>query len=136
MELIELEAVHTQEEIANKLKEAGFIVTQATISRDIKSLGLFKFTQGESTRYTNNTSMHQLNSKANEVLSGVIYKIFDKGGNLFLEVENGCGKLVKQGLKKLIDNGIAMLSDDDTIVVYFHDEEQAKITANKLREYF
>jgi transcriptional regulator of arginine metabolism len=51
----------TQEEIAEKLKELGFDVTQATVSRDIKELRLIKvmtedgrykyspFTQSEST---------------------------------------------------------------------------------------
>ena len=34
--------IETQEELVAKLKEAGFDVTQATVSRDIKELGLIK----------------------------------------------------------------------------------------------
>ena len=42
LEIIENEVIETQEEIADKLKELGMDVTQATISRDIKELRLIK----------------------------------------------------------------------------------------------
>lgn len=42
MEIIQHKEVETQEELAELLKEAGFPVTQATISRDIKQLNLRK----------------------------------------------------------------------------------------------
>ena len=40
VEIIEKYDVETQEELANYLKEAGFAVTQATVSRDIRELKL------------------------------------------------------------------------------------------------
>lgn len=42
LEIIEESPVTTQEELQGKLQEYGFDVTQATISRDIKSLRLIK----------------------------------------------------------------------------------------------
>ena len=42
LEIISKEAVETQEDIASALNKSGFKVTQATISRDIKELGLVK----------------------------------------------------------------------------------------------
>ncbi len=42
MEIIKREKVETQEELAAALKRDGINVTQATISRDIKELGLIK----------------------------------------------------------------------------------------------
>lgn len=42
LEIIELCEIETQEDLANSLKEAGFNVTQATVSRDIKELRLIK----------------------------------------------------------------------------------------------
>lgn len=47
MELIENHNIETQDELADKLKEAGFQVTQATISRDIRELKLSKIPTGE-----------------------------------------------------------------------------------------
>lgn len=42
VELIEANEIETQEELAERLKEAGFAVTQATVSRDIRQLHLSK----------------------------------------------------------------------------------------------
>lgn len=46
VELIETYDVETQEELANYLKNAGFMVTQATVSRDIRELKLSKVPTG------------------------------------------------------------------------------------------
>ena len=40
--LIASENIETQEELAGKLRDHGFSVTQATVSRDIKELRLIK----------------------------------------------------------------------------------------------
>ena len=42
IEIIKSTAIETQEELAEELKKAGFDVTQATVSRDIKNLKLVK----------------------------------------------------------------------------------------------
>ncbi len=46
VEIIEEYDVETQEELASRLKAAGFEVTQATVSRDIKELKLSKVPAG------------------------------------------------------------------------------------------
>lgn len=50
LELISTKEIETQEELARELKNANFEITQATISRDIKELGLTKI-QGSSGKY-------------------------------------------------------------------------------------
>lgn len=47
IELIENNVLETQDELAQALKESGFAVTQATVSRDIKELKLIKVTNYE-----------------------------------------------------------------------------------------
>ena len=42
LSIIEQENIETQEELASKLREMGIVVTQATVSRDIKELRLLK----------------------------------------------------------------------------------------------
>ena len=42
LSIIENENVETQEELASKLRDRGILVTQATVSRDIKELRLLK----------------------------------------------------------------------------------------------
>ena len=41
-QIVEREPVHSQEELRQRLQRMGFDVTQATLSRDIKELGLMK----------------------------------------------------------------------------------------------
>lgn len=47
MEIIESRDVETQEELVDYLKEAGFNVTQATVSRDIRVLNISKVPNGK-----------------------------------------------------------------------------------------
>ena len=42
LDLVDREALHSQEELRRRLHQRGFEATQATISRDIKELGLVK----------------------------------------------------------------------------------------------
>jgi transcriptional regulator of arginine metabolism len=42
LELVEREALHSQEQLRRRLHHRGFVATQATISRDIKEIGLVK----------------------------------------------------------------------------------------------
>ena len=52
LEIINKNNIETQEELAKALNEAGFNVTQATVSRDIRELKLMKVSEnGERQRY-------------------------------------------------------------------------------------
>lgn len=42
LELVDREAIHSQEQLRRRLRARGFDATQGTISRDIKELGLVK----------------------------------------------------------------------------------------------
>src|SRR5213076_1268711 len=42
LELVDRELLHSQEELRRRLHHRGFDLTQATISRDVKELGLVK----------------------------------------------------------------------------------------------
>lgn len=50
LEIIEKQAIETQDELAEALRKEGFEVTQATVSRDIKNLRLIKM-QDENRKY-------------------------------------------------------------------------------------
>lgn len=52
VELINRYDIDTQEELAERLSQAGFQVTQATVSRDIRELKLTKISVGSRQKYT------------------------------------------------------------------------------------
>lgn len=47
--------IHTQQELQEALEANGIIVTQSTLSRDVKSLNLLKINEGNTSYYTMNT---------------------------------------------------------------------------------
>jgi transcriptional regulator of arginine metabolism len=50
-EMIRAEALASQEEVTERLRAAGFAVTQATVSRDLVSLGAVKVKRGGAISY-------------------------------------------------------------------------------------
>jgi transcriptional regulator of arginine metabolism len=50
-DLVEQRSIRTQQELAAALRERGFRATQATISRDVRELGLTKGSRGSSRVY-------------------------------------------------------------------------------------
>ena len=57
LELIRKNDIETQQELSERLRDAGFAVTQATISRDIKELKIVK-TTGANGRYQYGVPTH------------------------------------------------------------------------------
>ena len=49
LELISKYEIDTQDELIDRLRESGFEVTQATVSRDIRELNISKMTTGKGT---------------------------------------------------------------------------------------
>lgn len=52
LELISKYEIATQEELAERLIDSGFLVTQATVSRDIRELSLTKISVAGGQKYT------------------------------------------------------------------------------------
>ena len=57
-ELVEQFEIETQEELADRLRGAGYAVTQATVSRDIRELKLSKIAMGDRKSTRLNSSHH------------------------------------------------------------------------------
>lgn len=100
-EIITTRAVETQEELAEMLAARGILATQATISRDIKELGLLKVPYREGHKYalpdsTPLGSVERLKRLLREVLVGyvvsenlVVVKTLAAGANVASEAIDG-----------------------------------------------
>ena len=61
LEIIGSREIETQEELAEALRQEGFDVTQATVSRDIKNLKLIKIqTSGGKSKYAVSTGEQRI----------------------------------------------------------------------------
>lgn len=137
-ELIRDKTIETQEELAEALKAAGFEVTQATVSRDIKELKLFKTA-------TDDTRRKYVIPEDNERVSNDKYVHVLREG--FVSMECACNLLVIKTVPGMamavcaavdalhIDEIIGTIAGDDTIMAATAGEEQAKSLLTKLSRF-
>ena len=75
IEIIEQNNIETQDELAERLLEAGFVTTQATISRDIRELKLTKVSDGNGKQkyiMLKNQESDHVNKLAKVMRAGII----------------------------------------------------------------
>lgn len=124
IELINKYDIDTQEELAERLFEAGFHVTQATVSRDIRELKLTKVAgDNGKQKYTvlKGTEM-DLYSKYVQVLKTGFLSM-DKAQNiLVIKTVSGMAMAVAAALDELKINGIVgSIAGDDTVMCAVRD---------------
>ena len=136
MELIQQYDIDTQEELAARLNEAGFKVTQATVSRDIRALKMTKVAgrDGKS-RYAilQNTSA-VLGDKYTRVLHDALTSI-DVGQNMIvIKTVPGMAMGVAAALDAMKwEEILGSISGDDTVMCAAGTSEQAVTAAQRLR---
>jgi len=137
LDIIENYDVSTQDELAEKLREQGLDVTQATISRDIKELRLVKVMDSEGkTKYTviNNDS-GVLSEKLLSVLRGG-YVSSDYANNiLVIKTLPGMASAVASSIDSLGWMAIiGTIAGDDTIMVITRAERIAEELQEKISQ--
>ena len=116
--------IGTQEEIVEHLKEAGISATQATVSRDIKELGIVKIP------LKNNTYIYELPKsivKSLQLAEDNIVSSELMGNMINLDVIPGNTAFVKgQLVDAFSDQIFNCLADDNSILIILRNEEDAK----------
>lgn len=135
IELIGNFEIETQEELARLLNESGFIVTQATVSRDIKKLELIKVKiKGGHQKYTLNAGTYDgRDDKFTRVLKDAVTYMEDAGNIVVIKTVAGMAMAVAAALDSLkIPEIIGSIAGDDTIMCVTKDGKQAKDVIEKL----
>ncbi len=116
--------IGTQEEIVEHLREAGISATQATVSRDIKELGIVKIPLKD------NTYIYELPKSIVRSLQLAENNIIDceRMGNMInLQVIPGNTAFVKSQLMTVFSDQIfSCIADDNSILMVLRSEETAK----------
>lgn len=119
IELVTKYSVETQDELARMLVDAGFVVTQATVSRDIKKLGLIKVkTGGSHWKYTVRKGEIPKNTdKLNRVLRDAIVSLEEARNILVIKTVPGMAMAAAAALDSVnIPEIIGSIAGDDTIM--------------------
>ena len=132
LELISTTEIETQEELVKALKDANFDITQATISRDIKELGLIKI-QSDNKKYKYafvgqgvTTTSNKYNSIFRECVISIMNLVIVKS---LKGTANMCASFLDQLSYPEV---IGTTYGDDTVMLVTADVEDAYIVQNKL----
>jgi transcriptional regulator of arginine metabolism len=60
VDLVRARTIHNQKELAGLLRRQGYAATQATLSRDLRSLGIGKVPGSEGARYVLSAPLHEV----------------------------------------------------------------------------
>lgn len=126
-EIITKEIVRTQEDLADKLHLSGFDVTQATVSRDIKEMGLIKVPSvDDDYRYGVPNEVHPTNlqDRLKRVLRETVVSINDTESIIVIRTIPGNA----HALAAVMDNSnweevIGTVAGDDTILLVIKPKE-------------
>lgn len=133
MSIIRSKKIRTHEEFISELKKHGYTVTQATISRDIKVLGLSKFSDSEGSYYgIGNEKSAGIFAYSDYVLS------LNYGGNMIvIRTKPGTASAVASTVDDMLGNEIlGSIAGDDTIFVAVKNEEKALELYKHLKSFF
>ena len=137
IELIHRYDIETQEELAEKLNEEGFEVTQATVSRDIRELKLAKLAldNGKQKYIILQNQDVQMNDKYLRVLKEG-YLSVDRAENiLVVKTVSGMAMAVAAALDAMNWSEIVgCIAGDDTIMAAIRTKEDALIVMDKIRK--
>jgi transcriptional regulator of arginine metabolism len=129
LELIREHEVGTQEELLNLLRESGFNVTQATVSRDIKALRLVKtlLNGGDYIYAASKTDNNNLSSKFDTLLLESTIKIDYVFNQIVIKCYSGLANAVCAALDSQHFEGmVGTIAGDDTILIIMRSEQQTR----------
>jgi transcriptional regulator of arginine metabolism len=137
LNLIEKMDVRTQKELADKLKQQGFSVTQATVSRDIKEMRLLKVQSGMGDyKYaTADQAEHSVSDRFVRMFVDSVISIQSAGNIIVIKTLSGSANVAGEAIDSMRwPEILGTLSGDNTIFVIVHNPEDADEVVNKFNE--
>lgn len=135
VELIEAYDLETQEELAEKLRQEGYNVTQATVSRDIRELNLSKVPVGGGRqKYALLREQHgEMGDKYARVLREGMSGMGMAQSLLVVKTVSGMAMAVAAALDAMhMKEIVGTIAGDDTIMLAVRSAEEAEIVREKI----
>lgn len=137
IDIISEKDIETQEDLAEELKAAGFDVTQATVSRDIKSLKLIK-TQDSRGRYKYSIIKSESNDmvdKLTSILKNTVNKAENVNNMVIVKTLTGSASAAAEAIDSLSLGEVAgTIAGDNTIFIVVRDAERANALVENIQK--
>ena len=135
VKIIQEQPIKTHEQLVELLENEGMRVTQATVSRDIKELGLIKTSaSGGGSVYAMPTSIKVQSKNTMNSMNDAITEISCAMNIVVIKTYPGMASGVCAFLdEKFKSDFLGSIAGDDTIFIAAHDIEKAEIFIKKLR---
>lgn len=136
VKLVKGNNIETQEELAERLKEAGFTVTQATVSRDIRELKLTKIASGNGKQkyIVMNRDDIFLGEKYARILKEGLLSMEQAQNILVVKTAPGMAMAVAAAMDDMkLHEIVGCIAGDDTIMAAIRTTEETEIVMDKLR---
>ena len=135
--LIAENEITTQEDLIEKLRESGYNVTQATVSRDIKQLKLIKIQSGNDTyKYAESGADNGVaaNAKYTNILMETVSGVDYAGHLIVVKTYNGMAMAAGAAFDAMRWNGIlGTIAGDDTVFIAVRSEAFAKEISERIK---
>lgn len=136
--IIKEKVIGTQEELGEALKARGILVTQATLSRDIKELGLTKIPTLEGYyRYSlpQDRTPGDLMRRAQRMLDDAVVSIDGAENLIIIKTMSGTAQGVAAAFDELEwPEVVGTVAGDNTILVVVRSKEQTPVVLDKLQQ--
>jgi transcriptional regulator of arginine metabolism len=129
LELIIAQEISTQDELLSLLKNSGYDVTQATVSRDIKQLRLLKIlsAEGKYIYSVGKTESNNLSSKFDKLLADSAIRIDYVCNQVIIKCYSGLANAVCAAFDSQdFEDIVGTLAGDDTILIILRSENGAE----------
>lgn len=137
IEIINKKAIETQDELAEELRTSGFDVTQATVSRDIKSLKLIK-TQDVTGRYRYSVIKNESSNiveKLTNILKSTVEGVESVNNMVVVKTLTGSASAAAEAIDALNLGEIAgTIAGDNTIFILLRDNDKAIEIVKRIKE--
>ena len=137
LEIIANKEIDTQEELCDELNKSNFRVTQATISRDVKELKLYKVAGVQKKyRYARLDVDDGVNNRMTSLYKGCVLSINSANNLILVKTMRGNGSTVGVFVDSLkINEIIGSVAGDDTLLIVVDSNEHTPVVVTLLQEY-
>ena len=135
LELISIYEICTQDELVAKLRELNFDITQATVSRDIKELGLIKkiSTETGKSKYVFPENSSSSSNKYLYILKEATISIKAVKNFVIIKTLKGLASSLTSVIDSYnLEDCLGVVNGDDTIMAIFNNNEDAIYASHKL----